>query len=88
MPKDVAMHVPDAGTPKDIDHEFVASFMSFDEQNGKPDDLFYAISGYIFGNLPGLMMKEGDRVRWYLLGMGNEKDLRGNQSEWCFDCAG
>jgi Multicopper oxidase len=75
MPKAVAMHVPDDGTPKDIDREFVASFMIFDEQNEKPDGLFYAINGYIFCNLPGLIKKEGDKVRWYLLGMGNEKDL-------------
>ena len=24
---------------------------------------------------PGLIMKQGDKVRWYLLGMGNEIDL-------------
>ena len=63
------------GTPKGIDREFVASFMIFDQMGGKPDGLFYAINGYIFGNLPGLMMQQGDKVRWYLLGMGNEKDL-------------
>jgi FtsP/CotA-like multicopper oxidase with cupredoxin domain len=28
-----------------------------------------------FGNLPGLIMKLGDKVRWYLLGIGNEIDL-------------
>ncbi|MGA9352743.1 MAG: multicopper oxidase domain-containing protein, partial [Terriglobales bacterium] len=63
------------GTPKGVDREFVASFMIFDELAGKDDGLFYAINGYIFGNLPGLMMQQGDKVRWYLLGMGNEKDL-------------
>jgi len=63
------------GTPKGIDREFVASFMIFDQLGGKPEGLFYAMNGYIFGNLPGLMMQQGDRVRWYLLGMGNEKDL-------------
>ena len=63
------------GTPKDVDREFVASFMIFDELRGKDAGLFYSINGYIFGNLPGLLMKQGERVRWYLLGMGNEKDL-------------
>jgi multicopper oxidase len=63
------------GTPKDVDREFVASFMIFDELRGKDPGLFYSINGYIFGNLPGLVMKQGERVRWYLLGMGNEKDL-------------
>ncbi len=34
-----------------------------------------AINGYIFGNLPGLDMIEGERVRWYLLGLGGQKDF-------------
>jgi manganese oxidase len=63
------------GTPEDVDCEFVALFMIFDQLAGKSDGLFYGINGYIFGNLPGLMVRQGDKVRWYLLGMGNEKDL-------------
>jgi hypothetical protein len=63
------------GSPKDVDREFVTAFMVFDEMAGKPPGMFYAINGFIFGNLPGLMMKKGDRVRWYLLGMGNQIDL-------------
>jgi hypothetical protein len=35
----------------------------------------HAINGYIFGNLPGLEMNEGERVRWYLFGLGSEKDF-------------
>jgi hypothetical protein len=34
----------------------------------------YAINGYIYGNLPGLYMNEGERVRWYLFGLGSEED--------------
>lgn len=34
-----------------------------------------AINGYIFGNLPGLEMNEGERVRWYLFGLGSELDI-------------
>jgi manganese oxidase len=63
------------GSPKDVDREFVADFQIFDQMGGKPAGLFYAINGYIFGNLPGLYMKQGERVRWYLLAMGNEIDL-------------
>jgi len=33
-----------------------------------------AINGYIYGNLPGLDMNEGERVRWYLFGLGSEED--------------
>lgn len=68
------MAKPD-GSPKNVDKEFVTCFMIFDERGGKPDGLFYSINGFIFGNLPGLMMKQGDKVRWYLLAMGNEIDL-------------
>jgi manganese oxidase len=63
------------GSPKDVDREFVTSFQIFDQMAGKPAGLLYSINGYIFGNLPGLYMKQGDRVRWYLLAMGNEIDL-------------
>jgi len=62
-------------TPKDVDREFVALFMVFDELKGKDAGLFHGINGYIFGNLPGLVMKQGERVRWYLLGMGSERDI-------------
>ncbi|HEU0304375.1 MAG TPA: multicopper oxidase domain-containing protein [Gaiellaceae bacterium] len=48
----------------------------------KPDDeefmesnLMHSINGYVFGNLPLLTMEQGERVRWYLLGMGTEVDL-------------
>ncbi len=63
------------GTPKDVDREFVTSFMIFDELAGKTDGQFHAINGYIFGNLLGLVMKQGEKVRWYVMGMGNEKDV-------------
>jgi len=35
----------------------------------------HGINGYVFGNLPGLEMNEGERVRWYLFGLGSENDL-------------
>jgi hypothetical protein len=63
------------GSPQDVDQEFVASFMIFDELGGRNEGQFHAINGYIFGNLPGLVMKKGEKVRWYLMGMGNEKDI-------------
>ena len=65
---------PDA-TPKGVDREFVVLFMIFDQLGGKNEGLFHSMNGYIFGNLPGLVMKQGEHVRWYLLGMGNERDL-------------
>ncbi|HKZ98899.1 MAG TPA: multicopper oxidase domain-containing protein [Thermoplasmata archaeon] len=38
-------------------------------------NLMHSINGYVFGNLPGLVMDRFERVRWYLLGMGTEVDL-------------
>ena len=63
------------GAPKDVDREFVMLFMIFDELKGNDAGLFHSVNGYVFGNLPGLVMKQGDKVRWHLLSMGNERDL-------------
>ena len=35
----------------------------------------HSINGYVYGNRPGLTMRKGQRVRWYLMGMGTEVDL-------------
>jgi FtsP/CotA-like multicopper oxidase with cupredoxin domain len=42
----------------------------FAESNRK-----YAINGMFMGNLPGLIMNKGERVRWYVMGMGSEMDI-------------
>jgi FtsP/CotA-like multicopper oxidase with cupredoxin domain len=65
---------PDA-TPADVDREIVLLFMIFDEARGHERGLMHAINGFIFGNLPTPTVGTGERVRWYVLGMGNEKDL-------------
>jgi hypothetical protein len=35
----------------------------------------HTINGYIYGNLPGLEINQGERVRWYLFGLGSESDF-------------
>lgn len=35
----------------------------------------HSMNGYVFSNLPGLEMHEGERVRWYQLALGTEVDL-------------
>ena len=68
-------------TPNDIDKEFVNLFMIYNEaEEGMNKEeaeghLKHSINGYIFGNLPGLKMNKGDKVRWHLIGMGTEVDL-------------
>ncbi|KAM9762984.1 ceruloplasmin [Menidia menidia] len=49
--------------------------------NLKEDETFiesnkmHSINGYVYGNLNGLTMEVGDKVYWYLMGMGNEVDI-------------
>ncbi|XP_053179120.1 ceruloplasmin [Scomber japonicus] len=51
--------------------------------NLKDDETFiesnkmHAINGYMYGNLNGLIMEVGDKVYWYLMGMGSEVDIHG-----------
>ncbi len=71
----LAKETPSGPVPRDVDKEFVAAFFIFNELDGNEPGLMHSINGYIFGNLKGLVMKRGDRVRWHLLGMGNEVDL-------------
>jgi tetratricopeptide (TPR) repeat protein len=35
----------------------------------------HTINGFIFANMPLMTSRQGERVRWYLLGMGSEADL-------------
>jgi len=55
-----------ARKPETVDREDE----EFEESN-----LMHSINGYVYGNLPMLTMSSGERVRWYLLGMGTEVDL-------------
>jgi FtsP/CotA-like multicopper oxidase with cupredoxin domain len=66
-------------SPADVDREFVVLFMIFNENQTREAKnergLMHSVSGYIFGGPPGLVMDSGQRVRWHVLGMGNESDL-------------
>jgi FtsP/CotA-like multicopper oxidase with cupredoxin domain len=42
----------------------------FKESNKK-----HSINGMLYGNLDGLIMRRGERIRWYLIGLGNETDI-------------
>jgi FtsP/CotA-like multicopper oxidase with cupredoxin domain len=65
-------------SPVDVDKEFVVSFFIYDKLRELEDPepgLMHSMNGYIFGNLKGLIMKQGEKVRWHVVGMGNEVDL-------------
>jgi FtsP/CotA-like multicopper oxidase with cupredoxin domain len=67
--------------PADVDREFTTLFMVWNENDHHtPDDqkeanLKHGINGLLFGNLQGLEMKVGERVRWYIVALGTEVDL-------------
>lgn len=63
-----------------IDHNIGA--YAWDPASVDPDDpdfyesnLMHGINGLVYGNLTGLTMQLGERVRWYVLGMGTEVDI-------------
>jgi len=46
-----------------------------EDEDFAESNLMHGINGYVYGNLPGQTMKNGEHVRWYLIGMGTEVDL-------------
>jgi manganese oxidase len=52
--------------PIDTDNRFSLIGTAFADSNQK-----YTINGYIYGNGPRMVMREGEHVRWYLIDMGN-----------------
>ena len=46
-----------------------------DDEEFNESNLMHSINGYVYGNLPGLTMRKGERVRWYVMAMGTEVDL-------------
>ncbi|XP_060752141.1 ferroxidase HEPHL1-like [Tachysurus vachellii] len=40
-------------------------------------NMMHAVNGYMYGNLPGLEVCDGDRVRWHVLGLGTDVDMHG-----------
>ncbi|XP_071342581.1 ceruloplasmin isoform X2 [Trachinotus anak] len=61
--------------------ENIRTQISSPRANLKDDETFiesnkmHSINGYVYGNLNGLTMEVGDKVYWYLMGMGNEVDI-------------
>jgi FtsP/CotA-like multicopper oxidase with cupredoxin domain len=58
-----------------------------DDEDFGESNLMHSINGYVFGNLPGLSMRAGERVRWHVIGIGTEVDLHtphwhGETLEW------
>uniref|UniRef100_UPI0037E8636B ferroxidase HEPHL1 isoform X2 n=1 Tax=Semicossyphus pulcher TaxID=241346 RepID=UPI0037E8636B len=45
------------------------------DEDFEESNLMHGINGFLYGNLHGLVMTQGEKVDWYLLGMGNEVDM-------------
>jgi manganese oxidase len=46
-----------------------------DSEEFAESNLMHGINGYVYGNVPGMVTRVGEKVRWYVLGMGTEVDL-------------
>ncbi|KAM8875479.1 ceruloplasmin [Spinachia spinachia] len=61
--------------------ENIRTHIRIPRPNLKDDETFiesnkmHAINGYMYANLNGLNMEVGNKVYWYLMGMGNEVDI-------------
>jgi manganese oxidase len=56
--------------PSDVDGNFNGAAHGFAAANFKA-----SINGYMFSNLPMLVMKRGERVRWYVMTLGGEVNI-------------
>ncbi|XP_064186262.1 ceruloplasmin isoform X2 [Anguilla rostrata] len=61
--ENIKTYVPNTSKASKDNEEFVES------------NLMHAMNGRVYGNLRGLTMHVGDKVYWYLMGMGNEVDM-------------
>ncbi|KAG7280767.1 hypothetical protein CRUP_037697 [Coryphaenoides rupestris] len=63
-----------------LDHNIRVSIPQPDRNLKENDDFIesnkmHSINGYVYGNLPGLSMCQGNKVHWHLFGLGNEVDI-------------
>ena len=54
---------------------YLLGFTNPDPADFEMSNKKHSINGMIMGNLPGLTMNKGEKVRWYVLGLGGEMDL-------------
>lgn len=59
----------------EVNRTSLAAPPAADDEGYVESNKMHSINGYVYGNLPGLTMKKGDRVRWYVMAMGTEFDV-------------
>ena len=55
--------------------DFTTGMMDSEDEDFIESNLMHSINGFLYADLPGLTMQEGERVRWYMLAMGTEVDI-------------
>ncbi len=53
----------------------VAGAVDVDNEEFVESNLMHVINGYVYGNMPGLEMRQCEQVRWYTLALGTEVDI-------------
>ncbi|XP_068187172.1 ferroxidase HEPHL1-like [Antennarius striatus] len=56
---------------------FAKSPSNVTEEDFEESNKMHAVNGLMYGNLPGLEMCAGDKVMWYIFGLGTEADIHG-----------
>ena len=58
-------------------HTFTSDPKSVDTSDDEfvESNLKHSINGYVYGNMPMITIKEGEKVRWYVTDLGTEVDL-------------
>ena len=69
-PEDEALEYVDADLPKPFEPRPLLKTLELRETSMRA-----SINGMVFGNLPGLEMRTGERVRWYLGTLGEETGM-------------
>lgn len=46
-----------------------------DDEDFIESNKMHGINGYLYGNLPGLSMCQGNKIHWHMMGLGNEVDM-------------
>jgi FtsP/CotA-like multicopper oxidase with cupredoxin domain len=63
LDQNIKKYIGNSTTVNTQDDEFIES------------NLKHSINGFVYGNLQGLNMKQGEHTRWYVMGMGTETDV-------------
>ncbi|EMP36156.1 Hephaestin-like protein 1 [Chelonia mydas] len=48
-----------------------------EDEDFQESNKMHAVNGYLFGNLPGLVMCKDDNVSWHMIGLGTFTDMHG-----------